>query len=217
MGDEIRPPVWAVRDARRLTLAEFGAEFDYHSRRVRSRILKSETWQTYQEPDTESLRAYLDGNLGGLERLLEAEADADRDVYERVRRNGTPFIRLRAVKMPLVPYLAYEMWNYVVRARRAETIEIADLSDDHRPLPNHSYFDFLLFDERAALIHDYGRDGLQVGGWLASDPAVLSQLGLAAAEIRSRSVPLEAFLTTHGLRTRYRGRSVVAGERPMRS
>jgi hypothetical protein len=200
MHDEIRPPAWAVRDARRLTAAEFGAEFAHHSRRVRSRTLKSETWQTYQEPGTESLREYTRGNFGAVERLLEAEADLDRDVYDRVRANGTPFIRLRTVRMPLTPYLSFEMWNYVVRARRAETIEIVDLSDDPRPLPNHSYFDFLLFDEEAALIHDYGHDGLQVGGWLASDAAVLSRLARLAADIRSRSVPLDEFVRTRGIR-----------------
>jgi hypothetical protein len=86
-----------------------------------------------------------------------------------------------------------------VRARLAETVEIADLSADSRPLPNHDYFDFLLFDEDAALIHDYGVDGLQVGGWVTSAPEVLRRLADTAAELRARSMPLDAFLRKHGI------------------
>jgi hypothetical protein len=91
------------------------------------------------------------------------------------------------------------MWNYIVRARLAETIEIIDVSTDPRPLPNHTHFDFLLFDENAALIHDYGTDGLQVGGWVTSSPDVLKRLAETAARLRSAAVRLDAFLSRHGI------------------
>lgn len=182
-----------------LTLEEFGGEFANNWRNVRSRVLKSECWQTYQEPDTKSLHEYQRGNFSEVEHLIETEADFDREVYEDVRRNGTPFIRLRLVKMPLSQYATYEMWNYIVRARLAETIKIIDVSADPRPLPNHTHFDFLLFDGNTALIHDYGTTGRQVGGWATSSPDVLERLADTAAQMRSRAVPLDAFLSRHGI------------------
>jgi hypothetical protein len=183
-----------VATAHRLTLPAFISEFGRQYPRVRRRTVKVEVWQTYQEPDTGSLHAYMSGNHAVVRALLEIEANHDRAVYDHVQRTGTPFIRLRAVTLPLTPYLTYEMLNYTVRARLGETIEIADLTADRRPLPNPRSFDFLLFDRDAALIHDYGHDGLQVGGWLTREPAVLARLTRNAAALRRRAVSLDGFL-----------------------
>jgi hypothetical protein len=86
--------------------------------------------------------------------------------------------------------VTFEMWNYLVRARLGETIEIAVAPEsDARSLPNHSYFDFLLFDDKAALIHDYGLDGLQVGGWVTQSPSTLRRLAETANQMRQAAVP----------------------------
>jgi hypothetical protein len=194
VADEIRPPAWAVSAARRLDLLEFTTEFGGLLPEVHRRIVKVEVWPTYQEPETGSLHAYMSGNHAVVRALLEIEAEQDSAAYDHVQQAGASFIRLRAVTLPLTPYLTYEMLNYTVRARLGETIEIADLTADRRPLPNPRSFDFLLFDRDAALIHDYGHDGLQVGGWLTRDPAVLARLARNAAALRRRTVPLDAFL-----------------------
>ncbi|ADP83488.1 DUF6879 family protein [Pseudofrankia inefficax] len=199
MRDEIRPPEWALREARRLSLAEFGAEFGKWWGTVERELVKSECWQAYQEPETRSWLAYQRGDHSAVPGLLEAEAAGDQSIYDAAVRNGTPFVRMRLVRFPLTEYLTFEMWNYVVRARRGETIEIAVVPDDDpRPLPNHSYFDFLLFDDRAALVHDYGRDGLQVGGWVTTLPSTLRRLAETAAKARRTAVPLDMFLATAG-------------------
>jgi hypothetical protein len=197
MYDEIRPPAWAVAGARRLTLEEFGSEFVRCWRRVEKQVVKSECWQTYQEPDTKSLYEYQAGNYDRVQPLLETEADFDREVYEDVRANGTPFVRLRVVKLPLSLYLTYEMWNYLVRANLGETIEVLDVSGDPRALPNYAHFDFLLFDDSAALIHDYGTDGLQVGGWATSSTETLKRLGEITEHMRWVAMPLANFLRLH--------------------
>jgi hypothetical protein len=50
------------------------------------------------------------------------------------------------------------------------------------------YFDFLLFDSQAALIHDYGSGpvGRQVGGWLTRVPRTLDALAAIVDDLRSR-------------------------------
>ncbi|MBX6387872.1 MAG: hypothetical protein IRZ08_02525 [Frankia sp.] len=200
MPDEIRPPGWVLDGARRLSPPEFGAEFMRHWTAVRHGLVKLECWQVYQEPETRSWQAYQRGDFAAVGGLLEEEAESDQSIYDAAVKNETPFVRVRLVRFPLTDYVTFEMWNYVVRARRGETIEIAVVPDDDpRPLPNHTYFDFLLFDDTAALVHDYGLDGLQTGGWVTTAPPVLRRLAETAARTRETAVPLAAFLTGHGL------------------
>ncbi|MFL6075815.1 MAG: DUF6879 family protein [Mycobacteriales bacterium] len=189
-------------------------EFTSAWRRVRSQVLKVESWQVYQEPETQSLQAYLRGDFDQVEFLLEKEADLDREVYEGVRSRGTPFIRVRLARFPLTGYLTFEMWNYVVRERRGETIEIVDLSSDPRPLPNPRYFDFLLFDQAVALIHDYGTDGLQVGGWLTTSTRTIEHLSTICADLRKRSTPLAAAIRSHDIK--FRPPALVGGRQDHR-
>jgi hypothetical protein len=200
MNDETRPPDWALAGARRLTMEEFAAQFGANWRAVGSRILKVERWQEYQEPDTRSLREYRAGRFEKVRSLLEAEAESDRGVYDGMRARDAPFVRLRVVKLPLTEYLAFENWNFTVREAFGETVEIVDATADSRKLPNRSVFDFLLFDLFAALIHDYGTDGLQVGGWSATSPATLERLAATAATLRKRSTPFVDFVASHGIR-----------------
>ena len=176
-------------------MAEFGEAFVKNWRTVRTGVFKVEAWQTYQEPETQSLRAYLAGQYDQVEQLIEEEAEQDQFVYDDVRRNGTPFVRLRIAKTPLPEYLRWEFWNYRVRARRGETILVIDRTDDPRSLPNHSAFDFLLFDDHAALIHDYGLDGLQDGGWLVASPETLGRLMGIATSLREEATPLDSFIS----------------------
>jgi|GEM_PF-777566 len=197
---EIRPPAWAIRKGSRLTPEEFHAAFTDHALRA-SRITKAETWQTYQEPATRSLQEYLTGNLDAVGPLLETEADLDETVYTRFRQLGTLFLRLRVVRRPLTPYLTYEMENYRVRARRGERIQIADRTGDSQPPPNHRCFDFLLLDDTAAFVHDYGETGLLAGGWLTTHPIALAGLGRIATTISRRAVPLDTFLSLPGIRS----------------
>jgi len=198
--DEIRPPRWVLDGARRLSTAEFGEEFIRLWDAIEHGLIKSECWQTYLEPETRSWREYQLGNYAAVQDLLEEEADLDQHVYDAVTKNGTPFVRVRLVSLPLSRYVTFEMWNYLVRARRGETVEVALAPpDDPRPLPNHTFFDFLLFDDRAALVHDYGLDGLQVGGWLVTSPPALARLAGTAERTRRRAVPFDTFVRRHGL------------------
>lgn len=199
MHDEIEPPDWVLAGAQRLDLKEFGQAFIESWRKINSTLQKTECWQTYQEPETKSWSEYRRGNFGRVLPLLEAEADYDQEVYEDVKTKDKSFIRLRLVKRPLSEYLEFEIWNYLVRARRGETIMMADLSTDGRPLPNHSYFDFLLLDEATALIHDYGTDGLQVGGWVTRVPEVIERLKVQAKVIQDQSVPLREFISKYSV------------------
>jgi hypothetical protein len=189
------PPRWATKTARRLSLDQFGRQFSEAWSRIEWRFLKLECWQTYQELEfNKSQEVYRQGDVDHAVELLEKEAEADRPLYDDIKRRGIEYSRIRLVQKPLTPYLRYELLAYRIRANLGEVIEIVRC-DNALNLPNTDYFDFLLFDRHTALIHDYGNAGLQAGGWLTHDPAVVASLESRAIELRQAAVPLGKFLS----------------------
>jgi hypothetical protein len=190
------PPAWALVNSTRFDLDEFGAAFASAWSRIESRFLKLECWQAYEESDAnESQTAYNRGDVAAARELLRREADADRALYEDVRRRGIEYARVRLVQEPLTPYLEYELLSYRIRADLGEHIEVARCEPGLR-LPDERHFDFLLFDRRAALIHDYGTAvvGRQVGGWLTREPSVISALDSLVHVLREQAIPLQQYL-----------------------
>jgi hypothetical protein len=185
-------PAWTWRDS----AAPFGQCWDS----ARSGASKVETWQTYQEPGTQSLKAFESGEYGKALGLIAEEALVDGFVYDDIREKGRAVTRFRLVKLPLTDYLEWEFWNYRVREGLGEAVRIVDRTGDEGGLPSSSWFDFLLFDDSAALVHDCGTDGLQVGGWLVTSRYVLDRLGRTVADLREQSVALEGFIRAHDLR-----------------
>ncbi|MET8154871.1 DUF6879 family protein [Sphaerisporangium sp. NPDC005289] len=188
------PPEWATRTGKWLTLDEFGQQFSKEWSRIGRRFLKLECWQAYQELDTNrSQEAYRQGDVGQAMELLREEAETDRPLYDDIRSRGIEYSRIRLVQEPLSAYLRYELLAYQIRANLGEVIEVVRY-DTARSLPNEDFFDFLLFDRHAALIHDYGAVGSQAGGWLTHAPQVLASLESRVAEVRQAAVPLEQYL-----------------------
>lgn len=163
---------------------------------MRSRFLKLECWQEYCEPDGNgSQGAYQCGDIRTAVELLKREAEADRPLYDDVRRRGIEYARVRLVQEPLSAYLRYELLSYHIRAAMGENIEIVPFPDGVR-LPDDRYFDFLLFDQHTALVHDYGteRVGRQAGGWLTRSPEIIAELARTAMSLRQRGRPLGRYL-----------------------
>jgi len=190
------PPQWATAPGKRLSMGDFIAEFNQAWPNLTRHCLKLECWQTYQEQKSNrSLDVYMSGDVESATRLLEEEAEPSRPLYEGIRSKGLDFARIRLVALPLTSYLQYEMINYRIREAMGESIEVV-LLDPSISLPNDDFFDFLLFDDTSALVHDYGMDGFQVGGWLVEDADVVRRLEEIVVNVRSKSVPLAEFLGT---------------------
>ena len=190
------PPEWARRGSARLTLDEFQSRFADAWSRVDSRFLKLECWQSYQELEgNESQEAYNRGDIAAVRELLRQEARADRLLYEDIRSRGIDYARIRLVQEPLTSYLRYELIAYEIRAEMGENIQIVRF-DPALALPSKDHFDFLLFDQHTALIHDYGSgdSGLQTGGWLTHSIDVITALEQTALGLRRNAVPLPQYL-----------------------
>jgi hypothetical protein len=193
----MHPPKWALANSIRLDLDQFGAEFTHAWSRLEWRFLKLECWQAYQELEaSESQAAYQQGDIHAARELLQQEAKGDRPLYEDVKRRNIEYARVRLLQEPLSPYLEYELLSYRIRADLGENIEVVTCEPALR-LPDEHHFDFLLFDRRTALIHDYGTDeiGRQTGGWLTREPQIIARLEEIAATLRLQAVPLREYLT----------------------
>lgn len=180
-----------------LTLDEFSSEFHRAWSRLRSRFLKLECWQAYQELESNrSQQAYRQGHLERARTLLREEAEGDRPLYEDIRARRLDYARVRVVQEPLTDYLRYEMLSYQLRAEMGEAIVVVTVDRDV-DLPSQEFFDFLLFDRHTALVHDYGTGpvGAQTGGWLVNEASVLETLERTVLSLRQRSVPVLRYLS----------------------
>lgn len=187
------PPRWVTSAGERLDLDEFGERFAVAWSSLENRFLKVECWQSYHEPEqNRSQKAYYRGDTDRAVTLLRKEAEADKPLYDDIRKRGIEYARIRLVQEPLTMYLRYEMLAYGIRAEMGENIEVVPC-DPVRCLPGDELFDFLLFDRSTALVHDYGEIGLQTGGWLLHDREALSRLERTAIELRRMAMPLERF------------------------
>lgn len=188
------PPNWATGLGTRLSMDGFAVEFGEAWERLERRFIKLECWQTYQEQaSNRSHDEYKLGNVVAATRLLEIEAETDRPLYERIKSEGLEYARVRLVKLPLSSYLQYELISYRIREQMGENIE-AVLVESDVSVPSEELFDFLLFDRRTALVHDYGTDGCQVGGWRVDDPDVVERLERTAVQLRASAVTVNELL-----------------------
>jgi hypothetical protein len=190
------PPEWARNDSLRLTLDEFQSWFSDAWSKLDSRFLKLECWQSYQEIEgSESQEAYKRGDITTARGLLLQEAEADRLLYEDIKGRGIDYARIRLVQEPVTSYLKYELIAYEIRVVMGENIEVVRFDPALR-LPSEDHFDFLLFDQHTALIHDYGSgdSGLQTGGWLTHSVDAIASLEQEALKLRRNAVPLPRYL-----------------------
>jgi hypothetical protein len=92
----------------------------------------------------------------------------------------------------LSPYLQYELISYEIRQAMGEYIEVVRLPSG-LTLPNDDYLDFLLFDRRTALIHDYGDSGSQSGGWMTHNTDTIDALERTVLDLRKAAKPIEQY------------------------
>ncbi|WKZ57688.1 MAG: hypothetical protein QY326_03215 [Bdellovibrionota bacterium] len=101
------------------------------------------------------------------------------------------------MELPLTPYLNWEFLTYQVTARFGQRILVTDITNDAPSSQIAKESDFLIFDNKAVLAHDYSRDGLLQGAWLIEDPQAVERYVHFFQEARARSIPLGAFERLH--------------------
>jgi len=180
-----------------ISVDQFFSEYNRFSAQVRCRVFKLERLQNYMEPDNESWREFQVGNIKRSLELIPMirakEAEYDVEFFKR----GLQFLRVRAVELPLSPYIEWELQFHAFSAQYGETILVSDLTYTDRGSMLWNARDFLLFDSFAVLVHDYNPDGLLVGGWVCQGEAIVRHYSDLARDFTSISVPLAVFMANH--------------------
>jgi hypothetical protein len=186
-------------DATRLTLEAFFARADVLWSSLAERVVKVERRQSYQEPGNPSYEALVAGDWERAVALAAHTHDEDKQTYAELHDKGVKFLRLRVVDRPLTDYLRWEFHHYRVTSELGEDIQIVRLSDIAELDSCIGLSDFLLFDHNAAMVHDYGVDGILEGGWLTTNPAHLREIDGIVASLAAAAMPFADYLVQAGI------------------
>jgi uncharacterized protein DUF6879 len=187
-----------VREAKRIEGAKaFFALFPSAWESVEREVRKLELRQEYQEPGNPSWELLAKGDFKGAMQTISASRQQDVSLYTSLSARNIRFLRLRPVVFPLTTYLQWELGSYAFNAEYGELIYFVDRTAAE-PLLEFAHHDFLLFDERLALIHDYDASGLIQGGWELTSREGVLKLHELYQSLLERAEPYRDFLAHHG-------------------
>lgn len=164
--------------------------------KVSQSVLKLETRQQYKEPGNPSWEALARGDFEEALRLIPASRAVDVPLYMALRERRVEFIRCRPVRLPLTDYLRWEFACYDFNAAHGEQILCAAEAEVAALFKERLHHDFLVFDDRVALLHDYDSNGQIRGGWETSDGEQIAALKEMFQEFRVCCVSYQRFLVS---------------------
>lgn len=177
---------------------DFYTNFPSAWKTVGSQVLKLETRQFYYDPNwveaNKSLELYNQGKVEEAIKLLYYFRSSDVELYQSLRERKIDFIRCRPVEFPIIEYLKWEIECYHFNSFYCEKIYFSKKSDLEDIFNNVAKHDFMVFDRKTALIHDYNNYGEIQGGWLVVDPIHIDSLIMLYSIIRASSLEYSVFL-----------------------
>jgi hypothetical protein len=157
-------------------------------------VVKLESRQDYQEPGNPSFEALKSGDeRSAIDKLWETRHSADRENCVSMCRKGISWTRIRLVERPLTDYTRWELHSYDISVRYGERILIVDITGQPASSPIRRLSDFLIFDGKAVMAHDYDSSGLIKGGWVIDTPEQVRRYADAIALCMKTAVPLGVF------------------------
>lgn len=167
-------------------------DFDRFFNELRSRWVKVERLQEYDESDSAGYQAFERGDYAEARDLVQDMVKSQTGIYSHAQQFGVAMIRIRICDLPLSPYLVhYEIPAYLADIECGEDIRFVDsrLIDDL--LTDTGISDYVLFDAKrvTALIYDLASATLQ-DVLLTEDQAVVQQYVEISDELIRRSVPM---------------------------
>lgn len=139
-------------------------------------FLKVEAGPVFVEDGDAGFEEFVSGNVTAAKALVQERVLRQADMYSEAIERGARIERVRVVGRPLTPYLRdYELAAYEVVPSIGESVTFvseASIDDADQPWCR----DFMVFDQRAALVHQYTPWGRMLGGWITEDAATVSEL-----------------------------------------
>lgn len=167
-------------------------DFDKFFNELRSRWVKVERLQEYDESDSAAYQAFRRGHYAEARALVQDMVRSQTDIYAHARRFGVAMIRIRICELPLSAYLVhYEIPAYLADIECGEDIRFVDSRLIGDLLTDSGISDYVLFDDKRviALIYDPASATLQ-DVLLTEDQEVVRQYVEISNELIRRSIPM---------------------------
>jgi Family of unknown function (DUF6879) len=168
------------------------AEFDGFFRQLRTRWLKVERLQEYDEASFPGYQAFKRKDLPTAQRLVQEMVRRQDDLYRFAHERHVSMVRIRIYDLPLSAYLQdYEMYAYEADVQCGEDIRFLDSADIEDLLAQTGISDYLLFDSQrvVALLYDPTTGRLNEAR-LVEHGRLISQYVAVSEELMARSVPM---------------------------
>lgn len=160
-------------------------------------FFKLERLQSYDETGTPYHDAFLRGDLAEAVRLFAEQYAQFSTCDEAFNQRNMLAVRVRVVEFPLTDYLKWELRTYEQTVKFGQRILIADITGDPADSLLRRSSDFLMFDDREVLAHDYTRDGELRGAFDITDQSQVAAYREVAQTAIARSISLGAFAFKH--------------------
>ncbi|MGW4412017.1 DUF6879 family protein [Nonomuraea sp. NPDC004702] len=186
---QIYPP----SEYRQLSIESGGVdEFSIFFGELRSRWVKVECLQEYDESGFEGFEAFRAGNFPEAARLVREMVKGQTGVYAHMRKFNVSMIRIRVCELPLSSYLLdYEIPAYLADIECGEEIRFVKTEDVRDVLDQTGISDYVLFDKTrvTALMYDMEASTLREARLVESEDLVQAYADATEVLIR-RSVPM---------------------------
>ncbi len=159
---------------------------------LRSRWVKMEFLQEYDESGFEGYEAFRAGRFDDAARLVQEMVKGQTEVYAHARKHDVDMIRIRVCELPLSPYLLhYEIPAYLADIECGEQIRFIDVDDVRDILDETGVSDYVVFDDSrvTALIYDPRNARLKEARLVDSPPLLRAYIEVTEELIR-RSTPM---------------------------
>jgi len=154
---------------------------------------KLERLQTFQEPGSESWRAFADGDWAEARRLTQARRPSMEEYYRKIADHGFGTCRVRVVERPIVPYLQWELDLLRLRDELGGAVRVVD-ADRVADLERSGILPEIVTlgsDVMYELLYDH--DGLQLGGVRYTDRGLIEQCRARIKDLYAAGEELPVF------------------------
>lgn len=160
-------------------------------------FFKLERLQSYDETGTPYHDAFVRGDWAEAVHLFAEQYAQYSSCDEAFNRRNMLAVRVRAVEFPLTDYVKWELRTYEQTVKFGQRILILDITGEPEDSVLRRSADFLMFDDREVLAHDYGREGNLRGVFNMTDEGHVAPYREVARLALERSVSLGAFAFKH--------------------
>lgn len=168
------------------------AEFFELFKRLRSRWVKVEYLQHYDESGSEAYSAFQHEDYSLAQQLVRESVKSQTEVYSLAREHSVKMQRIRVYDAPLSPYLRhYELAAYEADIECGEEIFFIDRPAADSILGNSAVSDFVLWDDFAVLglIYDVEAGRLRKAV-ISENPATIEAYTVAVQGLLESALPM---------------------------